>query len=433
MKAIISNTVVLNSGDAAILMAIFQLLRSAFGSAIEFTIYGSHPDLAAKYYPNLRFRELLYTALRRPERGRASRLRNEWDLRRYLAAARKWNTGSRTLAAGLAAGLDTSGLTDYGSADLICSGGGTYLVEHYDLRPRIFDFEVALALGRPLVLFTQSLGPFKNPAYRKKLASIFEHATLILLRDRLSEQHIRSLGVRNPRIAVTADAAFALADRTVLTVAGRQTAVAAPPRVAISVREWKAFRGHRPTEAQQRYVNAIRDLTIHAVTRYGAAVTFLSTCQGIPEYRDDSELAGEIAESLPPGIARSVDVDRDFHTPDELRVVIREFDLVVSTRMHLAILALGTGTPVIPIAYEFKTRELFENLHHAYLVHDMEAVCPAELIATFDEAMTHLPELRASLSRAVIPQVEQALATKVLLQEVLKPPTAPKEFAGSGS
>jgi colanic acid/amylovoran biosynthesis protein len=128
-----------------------------------------------------------------------------------------------------------------------------------------------------------------------------------------------------------------------------------------------------------------------------------------------------------------VDVDRGFHTPDELRALTREFDLVVSTRMHLAILALGTGTPVIPIAYEFKTRELFENLHHAYLVHDMEAVCPAELIATFDEAMTHLPELRASLSRAVIPQVEQALATKVLLQEVLKPPTAPKEFAGSGS
>jgi hypothetical protein len=67
------------------------------------------------------------------------------------------------------------------------------------------------------------------------------------------------------------------------------------------------------------------------------------------------------------------------------------------------------------------------------LVHDIETVCPAELIATFDEAMAHLPELRASLSRAVIPQVEQALATEVLLQAVLKAPLALKNSQCQGS
>ena len=68
--------------------------------------------------------------------------------------------------------------------------------------------------------------------------------------------------------------------------------------------------------------------------------------------------------TLPDEIRARVRVDGDFHTPDELLELLRDFDWVVATRMHLAILTLGVGTPVLPIAYEFKTTELFKSLHH---------------------------------------------------------------------
>ena len=38
------------------------------------------------------------------------------------------------------------------------------------------------------------------------------------------------------------------------------------------------------------------------------------------------------------------------------------FDFVVATRMHMMILSLCVGTPVLPIAYEFKTKELAARL-----------------------------------------------------------------------
>src|SRR3546814_6657409 len=73
------------------------------------------------------------------------------------------------------------------------------------------------------------------------------------------------------------------------------------------------------------------------------------------------------------GIARSrVRVDDRFHTPEALRDRYAGYDMVVATRMHAAILALCAGTPVMPLAYEFKTAELFGRLGFAGKVPSIE-------------------------------------------------------------
>ena len=87
------------------------------------------------------------------------------------------------------------------------------------------------------------------------------------------------------------------------------------------------------------------------------SVSALSTCQGLSSYRyDDSEIAAHLFDDI------NVKIDRDFHTPDALLDRIGAARGVIATRMHFSILALLTGTPVIAIAYEFKTLELFRSL-----------------------------------------------------------------------
>ena len=93
-----------------------------------------------------------------------------------------------------------------------------------------------------------------------------------------------------------------------------------------------------------------------------AEVTFLSTCQGIPEYEDDSEIARRVVERLAKSTAARVRVVREFVRFDSLLKRLSEFDLVLATRMHMAILSLMAGTPAIPFVLEFKTKELFANL-----------------------------------------------------------------------
>src|SRR5690606_1440113 len=188
---------------------------------------------------------------------------------------------------------------------------------------------------------------FTRADSRRDVARAVDSASLVLLRDDLSLAHLRDLGVRDDHLHVTADVAFALADERSLREAraGGDFPTARPdgtaPRVAVSVREWSRFAGGSAEEGMAAYRQAVAAAVTYMVERRGARVTFLATCQGVPEYwTDDSRTALEIVELLPEHVRQAVEVDRDFHRPAELAARLRDFDLVITTRMHMAILAL---------------------------------------------------------------------------------------------
>src|SRR3546814_20477059 len=116
-------------------------------------------------------------------------------------------------------------------------------------------------------------------------------------------------------------------------------------------------------QGMAQFADAMVALVRMLVEKFGADVTFLSTCQGIPEYwTDDSRLARAIEERMT-GIARSrVRVDDRFHTPEALRDRYAGYDMVVATRMPAAILAPCAGTPVMPLPHEFNPYTSFGAL-----------------------------------------------------------------------
>ncbi|MGT2465469.1 hypothetical protein ACVOMV_09715 [Mesorhizobium atlanticum] len=74
MKVVIENTVCLNTGDAAISLAIRHILRSVVGGDVRFLVFDSQPDVAArlypkKDYPDLEFHKLLSESLLKDRRG----------------------------------------------------------------------------------------------------------------------------------------------------------------------------------------------------------------------------------------------------------------------------------------------------------------------------------------------------------------------------
>lgn len=408
MKILITNIVTLNAGDAAILYATIDVLRAAFGNDTQFIVYDNHGDAPARYYPDLVFRKLLFFS--RKAGGSDSRLLHRLhDIRFQLGL---WSVKHNIpwLAHTVLSSTERRDILEYRNADLIVSSGGTYLVENYSLAPRIFDYQLSLYLEKPLVFFTQSLGPFSNPANRKALGPIFDNSVAILVRDELSAANLEELGVSSTRIHQTADAAFALTDLAALEAAKvKSLGPERKLRVAVSVREWRHFKAVEPTLGMTRYIEAMRNLTVHLVEKYSADVIFVSTCQGIPEYwTDDSKLAQVIVDGLPDTIRRSVLVDSTFRRPADLVAMLKTFDLVIATRMHMAIMALAAGTPVLPIAYEFKMLGLFQRLGQARWVQDLETVSGATLIKTFDEFLEALPQIRESLFTAV--QGERASA-----------------------
>ena len=250
MKIIITNTVVLNTGDAAILLGILNILRNTFGEETEFIIYDNNPEITSRYYPQLKFRKLLYQNIAKVPRikflERMLRILKPLKLNIFYFAAWCWKNNLRVIAKFILDKEQQQDLLEYTSADLIVSTGGTYLVENYSLEPRIFDYRISLLLEKALVLFTQSLGPFSIPKNRRALKNIFEKCLLILLRDQKSEDNILELDTKNANTFVSADAAFALADASAIEAAQNAQNLSSPLKIAISVRDWKHFKSIDP-------------------------------------------------------------------------------------------------------------------------------------------------------------------------------------------
>ncbi|MHC4932305.1 MAG: polysaccharide pyruvyl transferase family protein [Planctomycetota bacterium] len=420
MRVLITNTVALNGGDAAILEGLLKVARAAFGEDLEVLVYDSQPEVASRYYPALRFRKLLYLGggwtLRLPGIGHLLR---RLRARALLAAAKRRRRMGARAKAWFLTREDREDLEAYANADLVISTGGTYLVENYDLTPRIFDYRFIRALGRPYLFFSQSLGPFRSERNRVALKPIFEQAAAVMVRDQRSRRHLLELGLAEANLIVSADAAFALADRAAVETARDATHTPGSAlRVAISVRDWRHFRSVSAESGMRALRDAVGFLARHLVEKHGAEVCFLSTCQGVPEYwADDSKVAGEIVAQLPERVRDKVRVDAAFRSPETLRRELGSWDVVVAMRMHMAVLALCAGTPVFPVAYEFKTRELFERLGAGEFVQDVESMRGEELAGRFDAFLDRMPGLRGRLFDKVLEQHEEAMGSARILAD----------------
>jgi colanic acid/amylovoran biosynthesis protein len=376
-KVIISNAIALNGGDAAILHATIQILRRSTDEDLSVTVYDMSAQASSRYYRDLRIRPVIYDQLAEWS-GDGGRWRTRAVKAFVLLAAACWRTPLRPMMERRLPDRLRLALSDYADADAVVSSGGTYLVPHYNIMSKLYDFAVALLLGRPLVLFTQSLGPFPSNKRRFLTRFILRRARLILVRDQKSLASLLELGVSRNRIHLCADSAFALAPQCMTP---RALPTRRPWRVAISVRDWPHFKTRSATAGMTEYLDSIAGLSHYLLETGQAEVTFLSTCQGTPEYwTDDSRTAEMIVARLPPPMRAGVTIDRNFHTPAQLMDEFSRFDLVIATRLHGAILALCAGTPVIPIAYEFKTTELFMRLGLGEAVLDVESITPQRLI-----------------------------------------------------
>lgn len=436
MKILITNTVALNGGDAAILLSIINLLQSEFGQDTEFIIYDSQPEIARRCYPKLNFRKLIYLKetelppmkyLGRSLFGRALRRLFGNILRLFLNinphriyfAAWCWQQQLHWIVKLLLDYEELQDIQNYSSADLIVSTGGTYLVESYSpLTVRIFDYQLSLLLQKPLVFFTQSLGPFSNNKYQQVFRDIFQRSLLILLRDEASFKHLQDINVDVKNAYISSDVVFSFTDELQQQNNFNSSFISnSPLKIAISVRNWRHFQTTDATTGMNLFRQSVGAVTQYLVENYNAEITYISTCQGIPEYwTDDSRVAIEISESLPTEIQKLVHVDRRFHTPEELVGLLKTYDMVIATRMHMAILSLVAGTPVFPIAYEFKTKELFQRLEMGEWVQDIETVDKLSLINSVKSFIDDLPEIRRTLSVKIQNERERAFKSAKIVK-----------------
>ncbi|ROZ49699.1 polysaccharide pyruvyl transferase family protein [Rhodococcus sp. WS3] len=376
MKVVITNAVLSNTGDAAICQGIREaLIAEGVSSSSQITVMDANSEVTSLLYPEWNVHQQLCYPV--PMKNRYVRkirqqlkilsvlflLSNSTLTRKFIDRIKKIDSSfGRSLAI-------------YADADLVVSSGGTYLVDHYDFRPRELELRFAAKLGSDVVLWTQSMGPFLTNRSARSASRIASVASAVFFRDQRSADSWGKLTEKRLPGGVCADAAFALKPHPKPRNSELKT-------VIISVREWNLTSTGRPLGSSQ-YGTACRS-AVTAVENHGGTVRALSTCQGVQGYGiDDSITATKLFQDL--GIA----IDSQHHTPDDLLDELNQSAGVITTRMHLAILALIARVPVIAIAYEFKTVELFARLGLDDYVCRIEDVSSEWVTGRVTELMTN--------------------------------------------
>ena len=421
MHVHILGLVSLNGGDAAILIAQRRVLQRQWPGA-RVSVSDTHPEAAATYLPDVPFVPFLLPALapgrRLPARARA--LLHRARCARVKVAASLVGRGLPGPARAVLPSSVARSFQEMARADVIAYTGGTTLTDNYGLADKVFDLDVARRLRKPLVFLPQSAGPFRKPENREGLRPVLEAADLVLLRDERSLQHVVEIGADPARCRVVPDIVFALA-RPEPAGSVERAGSAGPPRLAVSVREWAFFRDKDKQRGMADYADALRAAVTSAVRERGAEVTFVSTCQGRPEYvRDDSAFALRVAEGLPEDVREHVVVDRAAHHPQELIDLLGTFDAMLSTRLHGAISAVCAGVPTATIAYEYKTTEVWGQLGLPEWAVDIDDVTPQVLSERVLALLDDAPRVRKLVTAAVPAMAAGAEEVGALVAGVLQ-------------
>jgi colanic acid/amylovoran biosynthesis protein len=317
MNFLITNSVPLNGGDEALLRALSTALVRRWPDS-EITVLCKDMELCRKQLPDLHLESDLEFA-------------NTEESRRNTLAC-------------------------YRAADVVLSAPGGFLHDHYSIEERLQGFEVALQLAKPLILVGQSIGPFWKRQSLKRVRQVLNQASSICLRDQISSQHLTKCGVDPSRIRITADAAFLW--HRVAPEMFKPRSASNIRLIGLSFRVW-------PLGDQVGLEQTIakgEQLCRHILRDSNKEILFLSTCQGIPGYVDDSQIALQIRSRLPHDLQVRCCIDRARYGPMELMRALGQCDAFIGMRLHACILAMLAGVPAMGLGYEDKTEEIFRQM-----------------------------------------------------------------------
>jgi colanic acid/amylovoran biosynthesis protein len=292
-------------------------------------------------------------------------------------------------------------------ADVCVSAGGGYLYDdgsrtaRLNAARRLLPLRAARRLGVPVVLFSQSIGPFRSALWRSIVGRELRHSRRVIVREELSLAVARGMGL-SPELCD--DVAFALEP-------GEPPAGAPEVRpgtigvTAMSSLPGVDEAGHR------RYLEELQAGLIEAVGAAGrpvAVISQVSAHAGDDDVGVGTELCRRLVEA---GLSAGF-VDLGDAGDEEVSAFYGRLDLVVASRLHSGILALCAGTPIVALSYLPKTDGVLARLGLDRWVLPAAGLRADPLAATLRAALAdtaalrheiqaRLPELRASATRAV--------------------------------
>lgn len=360
-RILLTNSYAVNNGDMALVLALYEELKTR---GYEVSIATFYYDFLKSKYPKLPLiREILD--------------------RKYLKGG--------TFVKKIFMRINFFFNWEYKNHDVFIGSPGGYMNSFYGLKRCLLPLVHAKNRGKKTGVYSQSIGPL-NERDKGLLTKYSRFIDIILVRDDYSQNCVSSIPVSS-KIFQSKDAAFLLAPRKSGAPENCKT-------VAVSVREWKFE--NRDMGSFAKMVQSF----CAVVLEKGFNIEFISTCQGVEGYRDDSKIAAIIKDLIVkenPNYLDKIKVNSDYHTYHELEELLNtKYAFTIGTRLHMCILSLVNGTPAFNISYEVKGIECYKYLGLADYSADFNESA-ASALTKFNNFITNYKSIQSSLQDRLTP------------------------------
>ena len=272
---------------------------------------------------------------------------------------------------------------------LYLSGGGSLIQDQTSTRSLkyyLLSIQLAKLAGCRVLMYGCGIGPVNVPANRRQAARVINRCVdAITLREDLSAEELRSMGVTEPRVYVTADPALLLQPGSVGAVDGFLLNNNLDPSGSYALfvlRPWKGF---------ERKKQAFVDAANYVNQKYGLTPVFFAL-----EPNRDVAPCKEVAAALS---CESHLIEAPY---DETLIIgmMKKMRVVVSMRLHTLIFASSVGAPLVAVSYDPKVTGFMRYIGQKHCVY-FDDVTSENLCALADDALTdncaydvtHLQEL----------------------------------------
>jgi len=342
------------------------------------------------------------------------------------------------------------------SMDLFSDNLGTIsIIEHSK------SLLCGIMLGKPVVVFAQSLGPFRSKLNALIAKFTLNKVDLITVREELANQYLKDIGVNKPPIHLTADPAFLLEtaskDRISKIFDKNKIDKSIRPLIGITISHVIVAKGlekSKPTKLLKYIYKLLLfflpdllltfiDNTIKKTNYFSKLNNSLSGVDDIINVIDylTNKLNATIlliphsiapSESLSPiGDDRStaerlykmvkcrerVILISDEYTSEELKGIIGECDILISSKMHANIAALSQCIPVVGLAYSHKFYAIMKMLgQEKYVCNNINYY---EIVDKIDDVWRNIETIRSELNIKIPAIKENSMKNGKFVKDLL--------------
>ena len=249
----------------------------------------------------------------------------------------------------------------------------------------------AIALGKPLVLAPQTIGPFEHVAARPIADFVMNRCRAVYTRDHLSTDYLRERRVR-ARSAEFIDVAFAL-PHTPMPRIGDGFNVG----INVSGLLYRGgYTGRNELGMTLDYAALTHGLIKGLLARKNTNVYLVAHVIGDTGNDCDTTVIPELQARYP-----ALRTLPRFANASDAKSHISGLDFIIAGRMHACIAALSAGVPTLAISYSRKFNGLFDSLGYPHYINGKSIDTDRAIICALG-AVDRADDLKADVDHAIL-------------------------------